>query len=304
MLDPLEKKLLKEYGATDDIFEAGYVLSDGTAVDFSGRSQAGGYVRIKDRFVPKRGPDRIYGRNLDHRQFPEGFSEALGTGNGSEMMRRFMERTGAIRVNASSGFSVYRTPPVEAVSSFLDLWGERPLHVDALTADGSGAMASQELPPNLEAIMEFLLNFYEKRSPSLGAIWKKGPKDWSPSGRIPGEPVWPEFVASYLEAAIWSSTDQSGNPLDRNYDVKDFTPEAIKEAINDCNDFIASAEELLRQHGDQDQNGHDFWLTRNGHGAGFWDRGYGKDGEELTALAQTMGERHIIVGGDGKLRFL
>jgi hypothetical protein len=34
--------------------------------------------------------------------------------------------------------------------------------------------------------------------------------------------------------------------------------------------------------------GHDFQLTRNGHGAGFWDGGW-KHGDELTALAKTFG---------------
>jgi hypothetical protein len=34
--------------------------------------------------------------------------------------------------------------------------------------------------------------------------------------------------------------------------------------------------------------GHDFQLTRNGHGAGFWD-GDWKHGDELTALAKTFG---------------
>ena len=46
------------------------------------------------------------------------------------------------------------------------------------------------------------------------------------------------------------------------------------------------------------QVGHDLWLTRNGHGAGFWDRsddayGEGPNGEQLkiifTAMAKAMG---------------
>lgn len=35
--------------------------------------------------------------------------------------------------------------------------------------------------------------------------------------------------------------------------------------------------------------GHDFWLTRNGHGAGFWDRGMGQLGEDLTAACKPYG---------------
>jgi hypothetical protein len=36
--------------------------------------------------------------------------------------------------------------------------------------------------------------------------------------------------------------------------------------------------------------GHDFWLTRNGHGAGYWDRGLGALGERLSDAARAYGE--------------
>ncbi len=36
--------------------------------------------------------------------------------------------------------------------------------------------------------------------------------------------------------------------------------------------------------------GHDFWLTRSGHGTGFWDRGLGELGGRLTAAAKVYGE--------------
>lgn len=47
--------------------------------------------------------------------------------------------------------------------------------------------------------------------------------------------------------------------------------------------------------------GHDFWLTRNGHGAGFWDRGLGELGERLTAVAKPYSSAYVYVGGDGKV---
>jgi hypothetical protein len=50
------------------------------------------------------------------------------------------------------------------------------------------------------------------------------------------------------------------------------------------------------------QIGHDFWLTRNRHGAGFWDRfagGVGADyGRALTDTAHPYGESHLYVGDD------
>ncbi len=36
--------------------------------------------------------------------------------------------------------------------------------------------------------------------------------------------------------------------------------------------------------------GHDFWLTRGGHGVGFWDRGLDALGDRLTAAAEAFGE--------------
>lgn len=56
--------------------------------------------------------------------------------------------------------------------------------------------------------------------------------------------------------------------------------------------------EVLHQYWSLEQLGHDFYLTRNGHGAGFWDRYYG-DADEgvgadigriLTDLADSFGE--------------
>lgn len=44
-----------------------------------------------------------------------------------------------------------------------------------------------------------------------------------------------------------------------------------------------------------EQCGHDYILTRNGHGAGFWDRGYGAAGDRLTAAVKVYGEVHATV---------
>jgi hypothetical protein len=52
---------------------------------------------------------------------------------------------------------------------------------------------------------------------------------------------------------------------------------------------------------------HDLWLTRNGHGAGFWDGDYrdretGIDiGQKLTELAKTYSSVDVYVGDDGQI---
>lgn len=47
-----------------------------------------------------------------------------------------------------------------------------------------------------------------------------------------------------------------------------------------------------------EQIGHDFWLTRNGHGAGFWDRDNGELGDKLSAIAHSFGECYAYQGDD------
>ena len=45
---------------------------------------------------------------------------------------------------------------------------------------------------------------------------------------------------------------------------------------------------------------HDWVLTRNGHGAGFWDGDWAAPfGEQLTALCKAQGEIEAYVGDDG-----
>jgi hypothetical protein len=43
------------------------------------------------------------------------------------------------------------------------------------------------------------------------------------------------------------------------------------------------------------------WLTRNGHGTGFWDRGLGERGDALTKSAESFGDAVLYVGDDGRI---
>lgn len=47
--------------------------------------------------------------------------------------------------------------------------------------------------------------------------------------------------------------------------------------------------------------GHDFVLTRNHHGAGFWDRGLGDLGDRLTKASHPYGEQSLEFGDDRTL---
>jgi len=109
------------------------------------------------------------------------------------------------------------------------------------------------------------------------------------------------FETAYITCALWSSTDEQGQPLDAAFSVDDLAPATLQAMISDCQDFQAfcKPEDLILQ--SDEQNGHDFWLTRNGHGAGFWDRGLGEAGTRLTNNAHTYGSFDLYVGDDGQI---
>lgn|SRR5262245_25049507 len=115
------------------------------------------------------------------------------------------------------------------------------------------------------------------------------------------------FTKAYIECAFWASIasidfrdedEPNGTPMDENYDSSDLAPEALTSMMMDCQDFREANAELLAGI-DPEQAGHDFWLTRNGHGAGFWDRGLGEVGSKLTDAAHAYGSSDLYVGDDG-----
>jgi hypothetical protein len=107
-----------------------------------------------------------------------------------------------------------------------------------------------------------------------------------------------DFTRAYIVCALWSSTDnsneQGGDPLDRNYDICDIALPTLREMIRECREFQKYQAADLADWGDE-QAGHDFWLTRNGHGAGFWDRGRGEQGKRLTEACRPYGEVDLYV---------
>jgi hypothetical protein len=111
-----------------------------------------------------------------------------------------------------------------------------------------------------------------------------------------------KFVSAYLECALGSSTDLDGRPLDDDFDIDDLAAETIAEAVTECRDFRDANADDLAEAGDDAQNGHDFWLTRNRHGAGFWDRGYGNVGKRLTDAAHVYGSVDLLPCDDGMIR--
>lgn len=105
----------------------------------------------------------------------------------------------------------------------------------------------------------------------------------------------------YLACALWASTDwETDDPLDGLYTVDDIDENCVQQLREEFDDFVLMAERYLTDDWTDEQIGHDFWLTRNGHGSGFWDRGL-PYGDELSAIAKTYGSCDLYVGDDGKV---
>ena len=123
-----------------------------------------------------------------------------------------------------------------------------------------------------------------------------------------------EAYQQYVETALWAETDfDTEAPFDANYSIEDISPETEAQFKHDLEAFFTAAEPEIQASWGEDVGGrraqrqsgdwlyvdaaHDFWLTRNRHGAGFWD-GDWEEGEKLTEKAQQFSECTLYVGDD------
>lgn len=113
------------------------------------------------------------------------------------------------------------------------------------------------------------------------------------------------FIAGYVEALLWSSVvEQDGETV--NADQFTLSTAGADRCAADCllfcnvnGAFVARAVSLYGAA----QAGHDFALTRNGHGAGYWDRDdLPEDLRQcLTAAAQAAGEANVWLNDEGEV---
>jgi len=116
------------------------------------------------------------------------------------------------------------------------------------------------------------------------------------------------FFMAYAEAALWSSVsddEDDAEAITDEHAICDLSDDAETAFRADCAGFlwlasglIAAADEDPDYHppGDCrdafDHAGHDFWLTRNGHGCGFWETPDWPEaiGTALDTIAKAFGE--------------
>lgn len=127
-----------------------------------------------------------------------------------------------------------------------------------------------------------------------------------------------QFVFGYITAALWTEEEninESGVEADRS----EVCPDSLKRVEKCCKRLLTEyhdAVRLMAEHIVHSEEytawevlGHNFWLTRNGHGAGFWDKEYRhtaavKASEYLT-LNVGFGTKYpavdLYVGDDKKI---
>lgn len=113
------------------------------------------------------------------------------------------------------------------------------------------------------------------------------------------------------DVAVNTATMESHFVGGDSFGFSDLAPGTLARIIADCEGFKARhVHTLAATYGagcddgseyTPTRAGHDFWLTRNGHGAGFWDRGLGELGDTLDAASGIVGEVNAYLGDDGKV---
>jgi hypothetical protein len=146
-----------------------------------------------------------------------------------------------------------------------------------------------------------------------------------------------KILKGYVEAALWteeeSLRDQQGDDgvydddeedteLDKlirltsqlnskgiiSFSREDIESDSLIDAYMGIKKFIKlCGEDLIHRAIDEfgaEQLGHDFWLTRNGHGAGFFDRGYDEEDENILMKAsRDMGSVDLYINDNNQLSF-
>ena len=93
------------------------------------------------------------------------------------------------------------------------------------------------------------------------------------------------FIAAYFTCLFF--TENRMDDLDDGFE---------RESIIDCLAFYSRIDCYLPTDDVKiAAAGHDFWLTRNGHGAGFWDGDWPAfQGEMFTNISKSFGEVHPV----------
>ncbi len=132
------------------------------------------------------------------------------------------------------------------------------------------------------------------------------------------ERVFDLFVRQYIATHLWLNGDDDTEAFDEKYGYEDIDIDSLERVKGDCYLFLALASETIPvirgkinrpnqpdftdEEADYTMIAHDFVLTRNGHGAGFWDGDYpDAEGNVLAGMADGFKQEHMYLGDDGRI---
>jgi hypothetical protein len=125
-------------------------------------------------------------------------------------------------------------------------------------------------------------------------------------------------LRALAQVVLYTEYDDNGVSLDINYDIKDFDEKSLEKLYAEFQQFVSEVESAITKkiggkweciddfydvrQPVEDQTEHDYILTRNHHGAGFWDGDWDNSvAQILTDAANKQGEFSAYVGDDKKI---
>lgn len=103
-------------------------------------------------------------------------------------------------------------------------------------------------------------------------------------------------LAGYVECALETTVgDDGGDTLDGTFTPYDLDAPSLAAMRADCARFVDAHPSCLAL--GARRAGADLWLSRNGHGAGFFDGDY-PDADALQNAARALGESTLLVQGE------
>lgn len=124
-------------------------------------------------------------------------------------------------------------------------------------------------------------------------------------------------LRGFVDALLWASVDDAGEPLEDNYTRADIAPATLQRIGGMIANFHDAADTAFPDGTPEhdgghslgsEQGGHDLFLTAAGHGVGFLDGDWGDDGDTLTEIVKAISNRGasnpcecVYVGDDGQI---
>lgn len=115
-----------------------------------------------------------------------------------------------------------------------------------------------------------------------------------------------EILKGYIQCALWTEEERLESE-GAEVTFENVDEDSIIEAYLDIKKFIqnagdTAAKEAVNANG-LIKLGMDIWLTRNFHGAGFFDHSYENE-EQLINAAKNLKSQDLYLGDDGYLHFM